>query len=172
MKGKSLISENLELAYRVWRECGQSPEQTVRKLNSEHDFTVSRQTIYEWMEKYNWKERAARAEAVEQQAKDPQLSGEEKLIAALESQKKRYEAFFETLGPLGIDNQATYAYSSLISTIQGIREKTGSYKAGLFVEFLRELITWLARHDPDSVPAIEKNFDDIVAAAKEKYGIK
>ena len=170
MKGKSLISENLELAYRIWRECGQSPEATVRKLNSEHDFTVSRQTIYEWMEKYNWKARAALAEAVEQKAKDPQLSGEERMVAALASQIARYEAYFETLTPKEMDSQAVYAYTNLITTIQNIRQKTAAYKADLFVGFMKELINWLSKNDPEAVHAIEKNLDDFITYAREMYG--
>lgn len=169
VKGKSLISENLELAYRIWRECGQSPEATVKRLNSEYDFTVSRQTIYEWMEKYNWKERAARAEAEERKAKDPVLSGEERMVAALVSQQQRYEAYFETLAVKEIDTQAVYAYTNLITTIQNIRQKTATHKSELFISFLKELINWLNLNDPASVQAIEKNFDDFIAYAKDKW---
>lgn len=168
-KGKSLIAENLELAYRVWRECGQSPEQTVKTLGSKHDFPVSRQTLYEWMEKYSWKERAAKAEVIEQQAKDPNLSGEERMIAALVTQQQRYETYFETMTPKEIDSQAIYAFTNLITTIQSIRQKSAAYKTETFIVFWRELINWLNLNDPPAVQAIQKNFDDFVAYAKEKW---
>lgn len=169
MKGKSLIAENLELAYRTWRACGQSPTETTRALQIK-GFSVSRQTIDEWTQKYNWKERATRAEAEEQRAKDPNLSGEEKMISSLVKQQQRYEEYFETLKVNEIDPQVTYAYTNLITTVQNIRQKTAAYKAELFVDFMRELIGWLAKHDPNSAPAIEKNFEDFIAFAKEKYG--
>ena len=38
-----------------------------------------------------------------------------------------------------------------------------------FVDFMRDLIDWLSRNDPDTVAAIEKNFDEFVKWAKEKY---
>jgi hypothetical protein len=169
MKGKSLISENLELAYRIWRECGQSPEATVKKLNSEHDYTVSRQTIYEWMEKYNWKERAAAAEAVEQKAKDPQLSGTEKMLTSLVSSQQRYEKYFESLGVLGIDNQAQYAYNNTMETIVSIRKKLEE-KPDLFrmtpivmdafVQFIKKVEKDQAAQAP-VFALIDRFFDDV-----------
>ena len=35
---------------------------------------------------------------------------------------------------------------------------------------MKDLIEWLGKNDPDSVDAIERNFDDFVAFAKERYG--
>jgi Holliday junction resolvase RusA-like endonuclease len=122
MKGKSLIRENLELAYTVWRECGQSPEETVRTLNSKHDFTVSRQTIYEWTEKFNWKERAARAEAEAQRATSATENLQIKFLADLVTQKERYDVYFTTIAPQ-IDNQAIYAYTNLVKAITEIDRK-------------------------------------------------
>ncbi len=174
MKGKSLIAENLELAFQTWRASGQSVGQTIRTLKTEHDFAVSRPTLYEWIEKYHWKERAAMAEAEERQAKDANLSGEEKMLAALVTQKERYEKYFANLGydkngRPEIDTQATYAYNNLIASLVSIRQRTGEYKAELFLDFMKDLIGYLNKNDPDAVPAIERNFDEFITYAKEKY---
>lgn len=166
--GRSVDDEIKEKAFQLWRRNGRSPEKTAKELNS-LGHMVTRQSIDTWKNERAWEDRAARAEAIEQQAKDPNLSGEEKMIAALVGQKNRYEQYFETL-PIGqMDTQAVYAYTNMITTIQNIRQKTAAYKAELFTEFLKDLIGWLQRNDPESVGAIEKNFDDFIVHAKERY---
>lgn len=169
MKGKSLIAENLELAYQTWRKCGQSPVLTIKTLNEEHEFNLSRVTLDAWIKDNGWKERADRAEEIERRAKDPNLSGEEKMISALVSEQQKYETYFETVPIVQRDPQMTYAYTHLITTVQNIRQKTAAHKAEMFTAFMRDLIGWLNLNDPGSVPAIEKNFDDFIAFAKEKY---
>lgn len=171
MAGKSYMAENRELAYRRWRECGQNCEATLRTLKDTDGLPVTKPTLYEWIEKYNWKERAARAEAEEQRVKDAVvISDEAMIIADLEKQKGKYERFFETLADCSMDNQAMYAYTNLVKTIVDIKARIAAYKADLFVGFLRDLIEWLSKNDPGAVSVIEQNFDDFMAFAKEKYG--
>jgi hypothetical protein len=166
--GKSVDDEIKETAFQLWRKNGRSPDRVVKELR-EKGHMVTRQSIDTWKNERGWEDRAARAEALEQTAKDPQLSGEEKMIAALIGQKDRYEKYFETL-PIGqMDTQAVYAYTNMITTIQNIRQKTASYKAELFVDFMKDLIIVLAKNDPESVPAIEKNFDEFILFAKDRY---
>ncbi|NOZ81263.1 MAG: hypothetical protein GXP63_06350, partial [DPANN group archaeon] len=126
--------------------------------------------LYSWRDKYDWKGRAARAEAEERKVKDAVMSDEARMIASLEAQKDRYEKYFESLGPQGADHQAIYAYTNLVKTIVDIKEKIQAQKASLFLDFMKDLIEWLSRNEPDSVDAIEKVFDDYVAYAREKYG--
>jgi len=171
MAGKSYMAENRELAYRTWCECGQNCELTIRTLKDRHGLPISKPTLYEWIEKFNWKDRAARAEAEVQRVQDVAAIGSEsRFIADLEKQKTKYDRFFESLGDSGIDNQAMYAYNSLVKTIVDIKAKTAAYKAELFVTFLRDQIEWFSKHDPGAVAVIEGNFDDFVAWAREKYG--
>jgi hypothetical protein len=169
MKGKGLIGDNLELAYKTWLACGQSPTLTIRTLRESHGFSLSRQTLDEWKKEGDWDGRAARAKAVEQKANDPNLSGDERIIAALVKEMGKYEEYFDTLTVNKRDTQVTYAYTSLVTTIQNIRQKTAAYKSDLFIEFMRELISWLQKNDMESVPAIEKNFDEFIQFSKEKY---
>ena len=45
-------------------------------------------------------------------------------------------------------------------------------KGEFFIDCMKELISFLSKNDPEAVPVLEKNFDDFIAHAKEKYGIK
>lgn len=45
-------------------------------------------------------------------------------------------------------------------------------KGEFFISCMKELISFLSKNDPDIVPLMERNFDDFIAHAKEKYGIK
>jgi hypothetical protein len=166
--GRSLDDEIKEAAFHIWRKCGQSPDRTVKALR-EKGHMVTRQTIDAWKNERKWVVRAAEADAVEHQAKDANLTSEERLIAVLVSEQEKYEQYFKTLTIHNRDHQAVYACASLASTIQNIRQKSATYKAETFTAFMRDLIGWLNLNDPESVPAIEKNFDDFIAFAKEKY---
>lgn len=124
MAAKSYVAENRELAFRTWRECGQNIELTVRTLKDRDGLPVTKPTLYNWIDKFNWKERAARAEAEEQKAGDIQVSFEEKMLADLAKQKGKYERYFETLDDATPDNQAMYAYTALVRLIADIRKKS------------------------------------------------
>jgi hypothetical protein len=123
MAAKSYIAENRELAYRTWRECGQNIELTIRTLKERDGLPVTKPTLYDWIGKFNWKDRAARAEAEEQKAGDIQISFEEKMLIDLVKQKEKYESYFETLSEGTTDNQAMYAYTALVRLIADIRRK-------------------------------------------------
>lgn len=158
------------MAYRVWRECGQNVEQTLRRLRKIPDgFPLSKPTLIEWREKYDWIARAARAEAEEQRANDAVVGAEGKAITALEKIQQNYETYFETLGTTKVDNQAMFAYTGVVKSIMEIKMKAGAYKAAVFIEVMKDLIEWLSKNDPDAVGVIERNFDDLASWAKEKY---
>lgn len=129
MSAKSFIAENRERAFRTWRECGQNVELAIRTLKERDGLPVTKPTIYSWIEKFNWKERAARAEAEEQKAGDIQISFEEKMLADLAKQKGKYERYFETLNDATPDNQAMYAYTALVRLITDIQKKAGDQTA-------------------------------------------
>ncbi len=171
MANKSYRAENRELAYRVWRECGQNVEATLRELRKRPDgFPVSKPTLYDWIDTYGWKDRAARADVEEHKAADATMNAEGRALASLESVETRYEEYFKTLGTATVDNQAMFAYTGVVKSIVEIKQKTGAYKASLFLEFLRDLIDFFSKQDPGGVAVIEGNFDDLAAWAKEKYG--
>ncbi len=170
MAGKSYLAQNRELSYRVWRECGQNIELTLRTLKEKHGLPVTKPTIYGWIEKYNWKDRAARAENEERKATDAVVSDEARMVLDLEKQKTKYERYFDSLGEAATDTQAMYAYTNLVKTIIDVKTRIGAYKAGLFLDFMRDLIDWLSKNDPEAVPVLERDFDDFIAFARKKYG--
>lgn len=168
MANKSYQAEAREAAYAAWRTCGQNITLTIKALKKK-GFIISAPTLYDWAEKYTWKDRAARAEAEEQKAGDAVINAEGRALGSLEKVQSRYEKYFESLGDAGIDNQAMFAYTGIIKSITEIKIKTGAFRASLFVDFMRDLIDWMSKNDPGSVDAIERNFDDFVAYAKERY---
>jgi len=170
MAGKSYLAENRELAYRTWRECGQNIELALRTLKEKHGLSITKPTIYGWIDKFNWKDRAARAETEERKANDVVVSDEARMVLDLEKQKGKYERYFDSLGEAATDTQAMYAYTNLVKTIIDVKTRIGAYRASLFLEFLRDMIDWLSKHDPEAVPILERNFDDFIAFAREKYG--
>lgn len=168
MANKSYMAETREAAYEAFWKCGQNYELTVKELKKQ-DYTISKPTLYEWCKKYNWLERIARAEAQRQEAKDAMRSFEDTMFADMVKQKTAYETYLETLGAAKVDVNAMNGYINLCKTITDVRTKTGAYKASLFLEFMKDLIGWLSKNDPESVAAIERNFDDFVNHAKEQY---
>jgi transposase len=116
------MAETREDAYLAWRSCGQNVEMTIREL-AKKGYTLTKPTIYDWMEKFDWKDRAARAEAEEHKGKDMQLSFEEKMISALVAQKEKYEEYFAGLGRGQHDNQASFAYTNIVKTIIELSRK-------------------------------------------------
>ena len=143
--------ETRELAYTIWREHGQNIVETVRVMNSEHGYVISRQSVTTWAAKYGWHDRAARAEA-EEKALD-QSTAVDSLLAFSLKQKKKYEEYFETLSVGQIDNGAVYAYNSILKTILEIRDKTD---AGLTVETPGPADTRTINTPQDAVAALKE----------------
>ncbi|MBI5075621.1 MAG: hypothetical protein HZB62_10720 [Nitrospirae bacterium] len=166
MKGKSLIAENRELAFRIYCRCGGNVEMTLREMAKE-GLTLSKPTFYDWMEKFNFEERRTKVDAETQKAKDSQLSFDDKMLGALLKQKEKYETYFETLTIP--DHQAQYAYAGIIKTIFDIRSRTASFKTSLFIGFMKDLINFYSKNDPAVVALIESSFDDFMTFAREKY---
>ncbi|WP_420267106.1 hypothetical protein [Candidatus Magnetominusculus dajiuhuensis] len=167
MKGKSLIKENLELAFHIWREEGTNVKKTLSRLNQEHGFRLSQPTFYDWIKRYGWRERLARLDA--QELKGQEVSHSPDPLVSIAKQVEKYDRYFEGLGEAGIDNEAMSAYTNLVKTRAQLIEKQRAYKGQTIIEFMRELINWLSKNDPDGVTVIEKHFNDFSNYAREKY---
>lgn len=50
-----------------------------------------------------------------------------------------------------------------------VKTKAEVFKAGLFMDFMKDFVGWLARNDTGAVEIIERNFDPFMSYAKEKY---
>lgn len=174
MAGASYVTETRERTYRVWREQGQNVERTIRTMKREHDIPVTKPTLYAWIEKFDWKGRAARAETEERRVHDVAVTDEARILADLEKQRQKYERYFDSLGETAIDPQATYAYNSLAKTITDIRGRMQGPEArvdrpALFLESLEFIAGFLKEKDPEGLKVIAKNFDGLIEAFKEKH---
>jgi hypothetical protein len=118
---KNSPAQNREHAYKTWRACGQNITETVRELVSV-GFKFSRKTITEWCEKYDWKNRAARAEAEE--ARLSTELDETSILTDLQLIRKRYkEAFDKMATGAPVDNQTAYAFAKVCRAIYDISNK-------------------------------------------------
>lgn len=113
--------ETKELAYKVWCECGQNLSECHRRMNGHEGYVITRQSLYEWMEKYDWQGRATRLEA--DQALMVDATSDDSILTPLLRQKTRYESYFDSLAIGEVDNQAVYGYNAILKTILEIREK-------------------------------------------------
>lgn len=164
-----------ELAYKVYRECGQNISETVRVMNSKHGYAVSRQSVTEWSKKYDWEARAARAEAEEKE--QAEATSDEALLTVLLTQKKKYETYFESLAVGSVDNQAIYAYNSILKTLLDIREKISDHAQGvvdidrpkLFLEDMEFIAETLKEIDPEGLKVFARNFDELITRFKEQH---
>ena len=114
-------AETREFAYTVWCECGQNLSECHRKMNGEHGYVISRQSLHEWKEKYDWEARAARTEAETMMMAD--ATSDDAILAPLLKQKEKYEAYFDGMAVGKVDNQSVYGYNAILKTILDIRQK-------------------------------------------------
>lgn len=162
----SAKAEARDIAYRTWCECGQNLSETERRLN-QNGLPVTRQTLAEWREKYDWPGRAARTEASCKERKE--ATSDEAILSSLLMQKERYEEYFTSLQKGQVDNQALYAYSALLKTLVELRQGTSAFKTDVFGKFFRELLNFLHENDPDAAEVVSRNFDDFIAHVRQKF---
>ena len=110
-----------EIAYKIWRDNGQHIVNTVKILNRDHDYEITRQSLAKWRDEYEWEGRAARAEAAEKDRAD--AISDSSILDSLIEQRGRYEVYFKTLPPGKVDNAAIWPYNSVLKTIIDIKDK-------------------------------------------------
>lgn len=153
MSGKRHTEQEREEAYRTWRACGRNIVRTVRELEK-NGLHLDRRTIYTWIDTFSWKNRLADTGAAEQGVKDPSPNDAARLIADLERQKEKYDRFFETLGESTVDNQATYAYTTLVRAIAETRKKAAE-KPDLYAMtpvVMDAFVTFVKAQGPQAMP--------------------
>ncbi len=167
-KGKSVFAESRELAFRCYQKCGGNKAATLRELEKE-GLKLSRPTLDEWIERFNFKERLKDADAVTQEAADIKQHYREKILADLKKQKERYDKFFANMAENQIDTQATYAYNSLCKTISDIQRdldaKPDLYRMAPlvmdeFVQFVKKVVKEQASQEM-VFGLIDRFFDEV-----------
>lgn len=124
-RGKSVFAESRQLAFDIYKKCGGNVEAALRDLEKE-GLKLSKPALYEWIEKFNFKDRLKNADAVTHEAADIKRQYREKILIDLKKQKDRYDKYFESLGENQIDTQATYAFNSLCKTISEVQKDIDS----------------------------------------------
>lgn len=132
--------------------------------------SVSRQTLSTWEKE----DTAPDAKISEwEEAKQDRGKMGDRFMALLDRETK----FFEGRMPGASDQAQVNVISSLGSLVQRFKAaehqevmKSGEYKAAMFLEFLRDLISFFGKQDPSVVQVIEENFDDLIQWGREKYG--
>ena len=137
---------------------------------------VSIAQVGRWAEKYEWrnKKEERKRETLKAQA-EVRSPVREKILLDLKKQKERYDKYFETLGENEINTQATYAHATLCKTISEIQKDLDSKvkhkidRPQIFLDFMRDLVSFFKDRDAEAVMALEKNFDEFINFAKAKY---
>ena len=118
-------------------------------------------TIQRWSTQYEWRKK--KIEYIKQRV------GTRKELYLIKDQLIK-EAQGNT------DPQAVYKLAALQKTIDAEEKGDSEEKEfkkidrpQIFLDFMRDLVVFLKDRDPGSLPALEKNFDEFVGWAKEKY---
>ncbi len=165
-----------ELAFRVWRECGQSATVTLRKLAQEYDWpNLTRGALYDWISQHDWNGRAARLQAEEERAEVAKLMGREKILADLTTRKGSYERYLEQIEAKGgVDNAATTAYANLCKTIMQLQDKieggAGLSKLDLAKDMLRQQFAFVRESYPDHAAAFLEVMEPFSDRLVDLYG--
>lgn len=168
--------EKRELAFRVWRECGQSATATLKKLAQEYGWpNLQRATLYDWISQHDWNGRAARMQAEEDRAEVAKLLGREKILADLDAQKRRYEQYFVVLEGKGtIDNGAVSSYANLCKTMMQLQDKiesgAGLDKLQLALDVVRQQSKFVRETYPQHLAAFIEIMEPFGERLVDIYG--
>jgi len=108
--------------------------------------------------------RALRQKAGEQPGEGAAVDHSARLIEDLEAQKVRYERFFESLGEEVVDNQATYAYTSLVKTIADVRKRS-TERPDLYAmapTVMEEFVKFIKAEDTGQEITVRKKIFDLI----------
>lgn len=162
-----LQTRRRETAYKTWVETGQNLVKTVKILSRDHGYDISRQSLAKWRDDYNWERRAAASEIEEKERTD--AMSDASIINSLVRRRKSYEEYLEALPPGKVDNQAQYAFNSVLKTLIDVRKETGQFKVNEFGLFFRDLVEFLRDEDPEGAEILARNFDSFSSHIRSKY---
>jgi len=163
------------LAFRVWRQSNQNESETLRRLESEHEWPLSRQTLYDWRDAEGWVQRAAALDAEEAQRARAQQLDRAGVLASLEVQRQRYEVYFSELASSNeVDPKATGAYANLARVILSIKrdmdEGAGLNRLELAMEVVQGLSQFIAEHHAEQAGHWLEILEPFGAELAERYG--
>jgi hypothetical protein len=156
-------------------------EKTLEEISKKTDVPVV--TLQRWGEKYEWRKKKDefKSRVLKAQEETRALIREEILLQDLIHQRDLMKKYFEDKEVMEkADTQMMYAYTNVTDAICKIladmRKRDESLRSAqkidrpqVFLEFMRDLVSFLKDHDPDALASLEKNFDPFVEYAKAKY---
>jgi hypothetical protein len=143
---------------------------------------VSIAQVQRWHKKYEWKKKREeyRQRVMKAQEETRAIVREEVLLQDLVNQKVMMDDYFKGRVYDKGDSNTVGNYINIINNISKLladmrkRDETlhGLQKVDrpqLFLDFMRDIVSFLKEHDPVALSALEKNFDEFINFAKEKY---
>lgn len=107
--------DNRELAFAIYREFGgRNIPKVIEEISRRHGLRITAQTLYAWKNQGGWDRRMAAADALRDETQEEGLGFEDRMFRALMERKRAYDRYFQERP---IDNQAQYAYNSLVETL-------------------------------------------------------
>ena len=143
---------------------------------------VSIAQVQRWAKKYEWKKKKEefRNRVSKAQEETRALVREEVLLQDLVNQKNLMDKYFKDREYDKADSNTVSNYINIVNNVskllQDIRKRDENLRnmqkvdrPQVFLDFMRDLVSFLKDHDPEALTALEKNFDEFIAFAKEKY---
>lgn len=143
---------------------------------------VSIAQVQRWAVKYGWKEKKEkfRERVMKAQEETRAIVREEILLQDLVNQKILLDKYFKDREYDKADSNTVGNYINIVNNIskllQDIRKRDENLRniqkvdrPQVFLDFMRDLVSFLKDHDPEALTALEKNFDEFIGWAKSKY---
>ena len=177
------MANNREYSFEIVDQCEGLYVQdgkTQDEISKEKSVSIAQ--VQRWAKKYKWKEKREEYRQRIQKAQEETraIVREEVLLQDLVKQKVMMDDYFKDRIYDKGDSNTVGNYINIINNISKLladmrkRDEAlhGLQKADrpqLFLDFMRDLVSFLKDRDPDALSALEKNFDEFIAFAKEKY---
>jgi transposase len=146
------------------------------------EVTVQRWSAQDKKEKEDWesKKKRYRERLSKAQEETRALVREEVLLQDLVNQKNLMDKYFEDREYDKADSNTVSNYINIVNNVskllQDIRKRDENLRnmqkvdrPPIFLDFMRDLVSFLKDHDPEALTALEKNFDEFISFAKSKY---
>ena len=165
-----------ELAYRVWRQAGANMAETLRVLDNEHDWPLSRQTLFDWRDQLGWPARAAAEEAEAARRQRSEQLDRSAMLAGIDLQLQRYEEAFGADAAAGRapDPRGISAYANLarlrLSTLRDIEGGAGVDRLELAMEVLQAVGELVRERYPHHAAAWLELLEPAGERLAERYG--
>jgi transposase-like protein len=156
-------------------------QKTIEEISTATGVSVSQ--VQRWAKEETWKEEKEKFQERINKAREETrvLMREEILIEDLVHQRDLMKKYFEGKEVMEkADTQMMYAYTNVTDSIckiladmrkrdEALRSIQKIDRPQLFLDFMRDLVSFLKDRDPAGLEALEKNFDEFIAFAKDKY---